>query len=782
MKNTLILPLHAQNISDKIGNKAENIRKLLAIRKIKVPNTWVIPWDAFERYKNYENAVLDDIESEIIHHLDLSKKYAIRSSSNFEDDSFYSFAGLFKTLLNIAGSKNLLDAICDVWEASQADSVKSYLNRFDLSTDMLEMAVIVQEMVEPVFSGVLFSCNPMTGLSEIVIEGVAGEGTALVQDGVTPERWVSRKGSWIAKPENSRMSEGIAKKILDGSQKIIKKVEKPIDLEWVYDGNEVYWVQMREITAIKNLQIYTNRFSKDMMPGMIHPLIWSINIPLINTVWLGLLEEIVGNLTIKAEDLAKSFYYRSYFNMGAIGEVFTRVGFPSEGLEMMMGLVAKQEGRPVFKPTLSMILILPKLFRFMVDKWNFEKRIDLEFYSFENQLSRFTAYPDQDLSNDQLVESIQQLYILVQKIVYFNILTPILTSMYMRLLENQLRKLNIDMLQFDVLEDMTELDFYNPNVLLKDLNLKYGTRIEEVLSNSFNKNGIDTQLGSSQFEEDFELLVNQFGHLSDNSNNFMAIPWRENSNLIINMIRDYKQIDNQKNKRIGIADLKIRGLRKKLIFFLYRRARRFTFLREKVSRAYVYGYGLFRPYFLRLGERMSSNGWIPAKEDIFYLSWEEIQEAIINKGPNSSLQKEISQRKEEMERYNGVVLPDVIYGDNPPPLLDGSKSRIFGTPTSQGYYCGHVKVIKGLQDFGKVTAGDVIVVPFSDVGWMPLFSLAGAVIAESGGLLSHSSIIAREYQIPAVVSVTNCMRLKDDQYVSVNGYSGEIAILEENQI
>jgi pyruvate,water dikinase len=288
-------------------------------------------------------------------------------------------------------------------------------------------------------------------------------------------------------------------------------------------------------------------------------------------------------------------------------------------------------------------------------------------------------------------------------------------------------------------------------------------------------------LGGSQFEEDFNLLVSQFGHLSDNSNNFTAIPWRENSSLIINMIKDYKQIDNEKKNRIGIADLKVQGLREKLILFLYRRARRFTFLREKVSRAYVYGYGLFRPYFLSLGERMSSNGWIPAKEDIFYLSWEEIEEAINNKG-STSLQKEISKRKEEMERYNGVVLPDVIYGDNPPPLLSGSKSRMFGTPTSQGYYSGYVKVIKGLQDFGKVAAGDVIVIPFSDVGWMPLFSLAGAVIAESGGLLSHSSIIAREYQIPAVVSVTNCMLLKDNQFVSVNGYSGEIVVVEENQI
>jgi pyruvate,water dikinase len=90
-----------------------------------------------------------------------------------------------------------------------------------------------------------------------------------------------------------------------------------------------------------------------------------------------------------------------------------------------------------------------------------------------------------------------------------------------------------------------------------------------------------------------------------------------------------------------------------------------------------------------------------------------------------------------------------------------------------------VKVIRGASDFEKVEPGDVIVIPYSDVGWTPLFARAGAVIAESGGLLSHSSIIAREYHIPAVVSVPNCMQLTDFQEVSINGFTGEIVFLDK---
>ena len=69
-----------------------------------------------------------------------------------------------------------------------------------------------------------------------------------------------------------------------------------------------------------------------------------------------------------------------------------------------------------------------------------------------------------------------------------------------------------------------------------------------------------------------------------------------------------------------------------------------------------------------------------------------------------------------------------------------------------------------------------MIIPYSDVGWTPLFTKAGAIVAESGGFLSHSSIIAREYGIPAVVSVPGVCRLKDNTMVTIDGYQGEIII------
>ena len=85
-------------------------------------------------------------------------------------------------------------------------------------------------------------------------------------------------------------------------------------------------------------------------------------------------------------------------------------------------------------------------------------------------------------------------------------------------------------------------------------------------------------------------------------------------------------------------------------------------------------------------------------------------------------------------------------------------------------------MVKGIQDFTKVNHGDVLVIPYSDVGWTPLFARAGAVVAESGGLLSHSSIVAREYNIPAVVSVEGATLMPDETTVTVDGHKGEVLI------
>jgi pyruvate,water dikinase len=138
----------------------------------------------------------------------------------------------------------------------------------------------------------------------------------------------------------------------------------------------------------------------------------------------------------------------------------------------------------------------------------------------------------------------------------------------------------------------------------------------------------------------------------------------------------------------------------------------------------------------------------------------------------------VGERMEEVQRVRHITPPDMIFGGHAPPLVPKRGQALKGIPTSLGNYTGPARVLQGIQDMGKVQEGDVLVIPYSDVGWMPLFTKAGAVVAESGGILSHCSIIAREYGIPAVVSVTGACQLTDDTPLTVDGGQGEIIVHE----
>jgi len=106
-------------------------------------------------------------------------------------------------------------------------------------------------------------------------------------------------------------------------------------------------------------------------------------------------------------------------------------------------------------------------------------------------------------------------------------------------------------------------------------------------------------------------------------------------------------------------------------------------------------------------------------------------------------------------------------------------ATIKGLAVSNGYYEGIVKILNSPEDFGKVNYGDVIVVYCSSPAWTVPLLKAGALIAEVGGLLCHTAIIAREIGVPAIVNVDNITKLlKDGDKISVNGEEGEINVFD----
>jgi pyruvate,water dikinase len=226
------------------------------------------------------------------------------------------------------------------------------------------------------------------------------------------------------------------------------------------------------------------------------------------------------------------------------------------------------------------------------------------------------------------------------------------------------------------------------------------------------------------------------------------------------------------------ANLKIPWFRRPFIHLVYRRACRYAVHREAISSLYTYGYGQFRSCFMHLGNQLVDLGVVEKSDDVFYLYWQELVD-LMHRQDRSNQHGLIDRRRAEIESNRDAIMPELIFGLEQPPLIKTDETALRGIPTSLGTYTGPARILQGLKDFERLNHGDVLVIPFSDVGWTPLFSRAGAVVAESGGILSHSSIVAREYHIPAVVSVPGACRIRDGTIVTVNGYDGTVMTVED---
>ncbi|MEE4194357.1 MAG: PEP/pyruvate-binding domain-containing protein [Anaerolineae bacterium] len=749
---------------------------------MRVPETWVVSWQAYERYLAGDEQIEQVIAEEVRHLLAMDKQYAVRSSANLEDSIDTSFAGQFQSILNVRGGPEILSAIKHVWSQANSPGVMNYLAEKGGSGEAIKMGVILQEMVDPVVSGVAFSKNPITGNYEIIVEAVQGSGEQLVQTGVTPYRWVQKWGTYLQQPEpHPTITASLIDDVITKTKLLAKKAGHPIDLEWVWDGRHLYFVQMREITTL-NIPIYSNRISKEFFPGLIKPLVSSTNIPLVDSAWIDLFTEMIGPNDLDPMDLAGIFYHRAYFNMGAMGDIFEILGIPRETLELLQGFEIEGPEKPSFKPSLKTISLLPRIVGFFFQKRKFRRQAVAGIQMAETAYRQFDALELHSLTLPELQEKVKALYDAVQRGAYFNITIPLLASLFDRAFRSRLKRLEIDPNIIDMYADMPEMDALDPMLQLRDLtNLLHqkGTETIEVLAEHKFK-AVTQMMIASELREGILEFLEKFGHFGDSGNDFAQPAWRDRPELVVNMILNLKgdAAEPEHSKQL-FTSAQVPFFQRFSLNFMYRQARAYQYLRTYVSSVYTLGYGLFRKFYLEIGSRCVERGWLRSPEDIFFLSAEEVQQIAAAEQPIANMLEEIENRKADLDTDRDKLVPELIYGDQPVQLVSVGGEKFKGIATSHGTYSGVARVLMGVEDIDKMTPGDVLVIPYSDVGWSPLFSKAGAVVAESGGILSHSSIIAREYKIPAVVSVAHACQLLDGKMVTVNGYTGEVMIHPE---
>ncbi|GAA2913030.1 hypothetical protein GCM10020221_05930 [Streptomyces thioluteus] len=180
----------------------------------------------------------------------------------------------------------------------------------------------------------------------------------------------------------------------------------------------------------------------------------------------------------------------------------------------------------------------------------------------------------------------------------------------------------------------------------------------------------------------------------------------------------------------------------------------------------VTGLGVVRRLLLEQGRRLTLRGALDRPEDIFLLEL----------GETDGEPEAVHALAAERGRRRAAVLRD--YSPVPPELLavlDSGDAGISGIAAARGTATGPVRIIRGPAEFHRMTEGDVLVCPYTNPGWTPLFRLARAVVTDTGGLGSHAAVVAREYGIPAVMGSVNATRtLRDGQYVRVDGTAGTV--------
>jgi pyruvate,water dikinase len=584
----------------------------------------------------------------------------------------------------------------------------------------------------------------------------------------------------LEQASDSPLSLEVVMDIVATTERLKRELRREIDLEWVYDGHAVNWLQLREITSLGALHVYTNKISKEMIPGQIKPLVMSTIIPMNVRQIAGLLEALSGDRLAEPAQLIKSFHYRIYFEMNAFGRIFSKLGLPRESLEIMFGVYPAPQGRRLMQMHPRMLKHTPRWMRLVWREWQFATQFAKHFDGVRAQYKALADTSLDTLDEPQLLDLVGTLNTLHAQTTHANVTIPIFMFLLSGLLKTLLRRHQIDLERIDLGEGLDELAEYQPNVHLAMLRRQFieldASVRAEIISGGYAT--LATLPAATGFKENLDAFLENFGHLGDSGNDFTVARWHESRDLILKLIAKETPADSLPGKSGRLSELLPQRRRSAVFNLVHSRARYFYLQRERASSLYSLSTGLYRRLFLALGARLRQRDRLRCADDIFYLFEPEVHALVHGTQPEQDWMALVTQRRCEMEAARDTLMPPVIFGEQLPPLNLHRAKKLSGTPTSRGHYTGTARLVRSLTDFDKLQSGDVLIIPYSDVGWTPLFARAGAVVAESGGMLSHSAIIAREYGIPAVVSVNGALQLADGSVVTVDGYKGEVFVHE----
>jgi phosphohistidine swiveling domain-containing protein len=728
---------------------------------------------------------------------------AVRSSMIGEDADVASFAGQLDTVLNVQGERELLRTVRRCWASMFNWRLLNYLAERGKDSagglpDSLAMAVVVQQMVDVKAAGVAFSADPLTGQRCVVVEAGRGLGDAVVQGLVEADRYVVDARGVLAEaiPVNVRSPVLQDEQVLCLSEivrDVARRAKAPQDVEWAWDGAEFYILQSRPITSLAGKRIYSNKMVSDMSPGLIKPLVYSTKtVAMARNVLGRLFTELIGPNDIDFTSLTARVHSRIYTDVTMLGELFERVGLPANFFEMVSRDERPDARRPPLTPQVLRAIL--RLFGFA---WRHSRVADdiaafVERHDQELERYRHADWLHQDPQD--LLAEFDRLMRLHSECQWSIFIGPINLSVRNRLLDRLVKRWAPDVVPGDLIRGLVGLKALQPNEELQKMAAQVGALGEEVRRMLIEKDDATIRTTLSASEEGRALLhrmdgfMDRYGFLSANGTDFTETPWIENSTLIWRAIGraaadpmesvtgDVEAIREEAHRRV--RDQLDRPRR---LFFDRLLASTTTYigLREQTSLLMSEDSYQMRRIFMALGDQLVARGHLDRRDDIFYLTYDEVRQLVRGELEADAARESVVRSRKEIEADAHIELPDTICGDSVPPhpiVPAENQDCLIGIGGSSGIAEGHASVVLNPADAPvTLTRNHILVVPFTDVGWTPLFAGIGGIVAETGGQLSHTSIVAREYGLPAVVGVKKAtLLIKDGQPIMVDGYRGRV--------
>lgn len=771
-------------------------------------------------------------------------EYAVRSSATAEDLPTASFAGQQETYLNVKGAGQLLQAVQKCWASLFTDRSIVYRARNGFDHRSVFLSVVVQRMVFPEVSGIMFTADPVTGNRKIVsIDASFGLGETLVSGIVSADLYqvkadkllkkqIARKEIAIyARPEGGTakveitgkmqtapaLSDGQAVRLARMGRSIEEHFGSPQDIEWCLADNEIFILQSRPITTLypvpgaadDKIHLFLSFGHVQMMTEAIKPL----GISVLRTLApLGksspraesdLLQEAGGRLYL---DITRLLEYRQLRKrlpeiLLALDELFSRAVQDFIGREEFQAAV--QPGKKVKLalvkkafPTAFAILknILYRENDQAIDMMN---RFIAEKVRENRKLLFEVSGPDRITRIQEMLSSFLPMFIAT---IAQYMGTAIITY---KLIDNLSRKW---------LGDTAELGGISkspPGNVTTEMGLALGDVADAVRNHPAVIDYLEHAADETFFEdlkavpggEDvlpvFLGFFERYGMRGTGEIDVTRPRWREvPTQLVPAILSHIKSVKPGRHRLDFLAGKEeaeqaagrlLDSLREKpLGFFKARIMRRLIKvhrsligIREHPKYFIVQNFDIIKQAVLQEAAELVEAGVLEHPEEVFWLSLQEIKKVMETQRLDHNL---ITRRKEKFQRDAKLTPPRAITSEGEiitaEPGARVPPGALAGSPVSAGTVEGRARVILKLGE-ARMDKGDILVAPYTDPAWTPLFPLAAGLVTEVGGLMTHGAVVAREYGIPAVVGLDNATRkIRDGQKIRVDGTQGFVEILD----